>query len=91
LTGDPLEFIERGYEKSAANSGVMISRAILLDAAALIGTAAVEAGTASDARKSHLTWLRKYLLHEYSGAQRDDMMAQVNGTLRQEFPDLVGE
>ena len=35
-----MAFIEDGYEKSAANSGVMISRSILLDAAELIGLAA---------------------------------------------------
>ena len=35
-----MAFIEDGYEKSAANSGVMISRSLLLDAAELVGSAA---------------------------------------------------
>jgi glycosyltransferase involved in cell wall biosynthesis len=35
-----LEFLEQGYEKSPCNSGVMIGREIVVEAASLIGTAA---------------------------------------------------
>lgn len=39
-----LSFIEGGYQKSAANSGVMIARNIILEAESLIGTAEEKAG-----------------------------------------------